>query len=343
MLDADAHRPDRAPDRGLRAGAPADRRRGRRRPLPLGRCDRDPGGLPVPRALAAARRAPGRRRLPQRRHQPGRRAGLAAARRRDPGRRGGRHRRLPGVVVLVCGDVGLLRAAGRPLRAPLRGRRAPAPGAQRASPLAVGPREAGRGADRWAGCDRGPPEHRHHRRQAPVRRAARKLLRGGGGRRQGADLVAMGAGFYLVPEVSRRRAEGLDTRAVLLKSLAIVLVCAVPVLLIYGGASHLLISSVFGAAKAGASDSLIILGLAFAVLACTYLAIQYMLALKRAWFLLGVGAVALAEPALLLNASHRPASFAAVVLGVQVLAALIAFALALRPERGRLEQPELNG
>jgi O-antigen/teichoic acid export membrane protein len=147
--------------------------------------------------------------------------------------------------------------------------------------------------------------------------------------------VAMGAGFYLVPEVSRRRAEGLDTRVVLLKSLAIVAVCAVPVLLIYGGASHLLISSVFGASKAGAAGSLIILGLAFAVLACTYLAIQYMLALKRAWFLLGVGVVALAEPGLLLNAPHRPASFAAVVLGVQVLAALIAFAMALRPERRR--------
>lgn len=143
--------------------------------------------------------------------------------------------------------------------------------------------------------------------------------------------VAMGAGFYLVPEVSRRRAEGLDPRPVLIRTLAIILVCALPVLAIFAGASHLLIATVFGTAKATASDSLIILGLAFTVLACTYLAIQYMLALKRTWFLLGVGLVAVAEPAALLNASHRPAAFAAVVLAVQALAALVAFTLALAP------------
>ena len=41
--------------------------------------------------------------------------------------------------------------------------------------------------------------------------------------------VAMGAGFYLVPEVSRRHAAGEDGRPVLAKALAIVAVCAVPV------------------------------------------------------------------------------------------------------------------
>ena len=45
--------------------------------------------------------------------------------------------------------------------------------------------------------------------------------------------VAMGAGFYLVPEVSRRRAAGEDTRPVLGKSLAIVGVAAIPCLLIF--------------------------------------------------------------------------------------------------------------
>jgi O-antigen/teichoic acid export membrane protein len=154
--------------------------------------------------------------------------------------------------------------------------------------------------------------------------------------------VAIGAGFYLVPEVSRRRAEGLDTRSVLLKSLGIIFVCAVPVLLIFGGAGHLLIASVFGKAKATASDSLLILGLAFTVLSTTYLAIQYMLALKRTRFLIGVGIVALAEPALLLNASHRPASFAAVVLGIQAAAAAVAFTLALRRDRPARREPPLD-
>jgi len=50
--------------------------------------------------------------------------------------------------------------------------------------------------------------------------------------------VAMGAGFYLVPECSRRRAQGKDTRLVLLKTLAIIGVCAVVIIISIGrGAS----------------------------------------------------------------------------------------------------------
>ncbi len=142
--------------------------------------------------------------------------------------------------------------------------------------------------------------------------------------------VAIGASFYLVPEVSRRGAEGKETRPVLFRSLAIVLVCAVPVLLIFAVAAEPLLRIAFGANRTAASDSLIVLGVAFTVLACTYLAIQYMLALKRTWFLVPIGLVAIAEPILLLNASTQPASFAAVVLAVQAAAAVVAFTLALR-------------
>jgi O-antigen/teichoic acid export membrane protein len=141
--------------------------------------------------------------------------------------------------------------------------------------------------------------------------------------------VAIGAGFYLVPEVSRRRAEGQDTRTVLLKTLAIVLVAALPCLLIYAFASHLLISAVFGAKKASASNSLLPLGAAFTVLACTYLAVQYMLALKRTWFLVPLGLVAIAEPFVLAHGPKHPTGFAAVVLAVQVVAAVLAFVIAL--------------
>ena len=147
--------------------------------------------------------------------------------------------------------------------------------------------------------------------------------------------VAIGAGFYLVPEVSRRRAEGQDTRTVLIKTLGIVLVASLPCLLIYAFASHLLISTVFGAKKASASNSLLPLGAAFTVLACTYLAVQYMLALKRTWFLLPLGLIAVAEPVLLLQAPRNPAGFAVVVLGIQAVAAVVAFALAFRRDRVR--------
>jgi O-antigen/teichoic acid export membrane protein len=145
--------------------------------------------------------------------------------------------------------------------------------------------------------------------------------------------VAMGAGFYLVPEVSRRHSAGEDTRPVLAKALAIVAVAAIPCLLIYGFASTPLIRAAFKSNRLLAVDALFILGMAFTVLAATYLAVQYMLALKRSWFLLPLGAVAVAEPILLLNASHEPKQFAVVVLGVQVAAAVVAFAMALRPSK----------
>jgi O-antigen/teichoic acid export membrane protein len=142
--------------------------------------------------------------------------------------------------------------------------------------------------------------------------------------------VAIGAGFYLVPEVSRRRSEGKDTRSVLVRALGIIAVCAVPCLLIYAFAPRILLKAAFGPKRLGAADSLFVLGLAFTVLAATYLAIQYMLALKRTWFLIVLAAVAAAEPILLLQASNKPAGFAGVVLAVQAAGALLAFALALR-------------
>jgi O-antigen/teichoic acid export membrane protein len=151
--------------------------------------------------------------------------------------------------------------------------------------------------------------------------------------------VAIGAGFYLVPEVSRRRAEGEDTRPVLFRALGIIVVCAIPCLLIFAFGSHLLISTVFGQKKAGASDALLPLGAAFTVLAATYLAIQYLLALKRTWFLIPIGIVAIAEPILLLHASRDPSSFAAVVLGIQVAGAVVAWTLALRPDKSAPPPP----
>ena len=165
--------------------------------------------------------------------------------------------------------------------------------------------------------------------------------------------VAMGAGFYLVPEVSRRHSSGEDGRPVLGKALAIVAVAAVPCLLIYGFGSTPLIRAAFGSKRLGAVDALFVLGVAFTVLAATYLAVQYMLALKRTWFLLPLGLVAVAEPILLLQASKEPKGFATVVLGVQIAGALIAFGMALRPDKARpsradqpppgLEEPELVG
>jgi O-antigen/teichoic acid export membrane protein len=141
--------------------------------------------------------------------------------------------------------------------------------------------------------------------------------------------IAIGAGFYLVPEVSRRRANGEDPRPILVRAVGIVVVCAIPCLLIFAFGAQLLIKGVFGTSKASAYHALLPLGAAFTVLAMTYLAIQYMLALKRTWFLIAIGVVAIAEPILLLHASKQASSFASVVLAIQAVGAVLAFSIAL--------------
>ncbi len=146
--------------------------------------------------------------------------------------------------------------------------------------------------------------------------------------------IAMGAGFYLVPETSRRHAEGQDTRPVLLRALGIVLVCALPVLAIFAFGGRLLLELAFGPDRLLAVDALLPLGVAFTLLALTYLAIQYLLALRRTAFLLPLGAIALAEPALLLTvAPDTPDGFSAIVLATQAVATVVALALAFA--RGR--------
>jgi O-antigen/teichoic acid export membrane protein len=146
--------------------------------------------------------------------------------------------------------------------------------------------------------------------------------------------VAIGVGFYLVPETSRRDAEGQDTRPVLLRSLGIVLACAIPVLLIFALGGRLLLRLAFGADRLLAVDALLPLGVAFTLLALTYLGIQYLLALHRTRFLIPLGLVAIAEPALLLTAAPAdPNGFAATVLALQAVAAALALGLALRAQK----------
>lgn len=152
--------------------------------------------------------------------------------------------------------------------------------------------------------------------------------------------VAMGAGFYLVPETSRRHAEGEDTRPVLARAIGIVLVCAVPVLAIFALVPRLLLRLAFGPDRLLASDSLLVLGVAFTLLSLTYLAVQYLLALRRTRFLIPLGLVAAAEPVLLLTvAASDPPGFAALLLAVQAVAAALALAMAFAPPRSRHPTP----
>lgn len=141
--------------------------------------------------------------------------------------------------------------------------------------------------------------------------------------------VAIGLGLHLLPEATRRAAAGLDPRPVLYRALGLLAVVATPALAIFALAPHLLLSLAFGQATQ-ASGELLLLGAAMTLLAVAYLTVLYMIALGQAQFLWVLGAVAIVEPFLLTAGNFSLLSFAAIVFGVQCLAASGVLALGLR-------------
>ena len=143
--------------------------------------------------------------------------------------------------------------------------------------------------------------------------------------------VAIGIGFHLLPEATRRHAEGEDARPVLTRALALIGIVSLPALLIFAGAPHLLLELAFGPKYAAGADALLILGAAMALLAATYLAVQYLLALGHQRFLLVLAAVAVADVLLLVvSGGDTLVRFAAVVLGAQALGVAATLWTALR-------------
>jgi glycosyltransferase involved in cell wall biosynthesis/O-antigen/teichoic acid export membrane protein len=141
--------------------------------------------------------------------------------------------------------------------------------------------------------------------------------------------VAIGIGLYLLPEATRRAAAGLDPRPVFLRTLGLLALVSVPALAIFALVPALLLRLAFGEAFTSAADALVLLGAAMTLLAVAYLAVQYMLALRRVAFLWVLGVVAVAEPFLLTLGDMGLVTFASVVFGLQCVAAAGALALAL--------------
>jgi len=142
--------------------------------------------------------------------------------------------------------------------------------------------------------------------------------------------VAIGIGLHLLPEATRRAAAGLDPRPVLLRALAIAAIVATPALIIFAAFPHLLLRIAFGERLTQASSALVVLGAAMTLLAVAYLSVQYMIALGQRSFLWVLGLVAIVEPLLLAAGGASILSFAAVVFGLQCVAASGVLALGLR-------------
>lgn len=147
--------------------------------------------------------------------------------------------------------------------------------------------------------------------------------------------IAVGLGMYLLPESTRRASVGEDARPVLLKTVGVAVVTAVPITLVFAFGGHLLLDKVFGKDFATADTALPILGVAMGFLAITYLCVQYLLALHRKRFVLVLAAGAILDPLLLLLAGHKLTSIALVLAGLQTaLACTIGF-IAMRTRAGR--------
>jgi O-antigen/teichoic acid export membrane protein len=141
--------------------------------------------------------------------------------------------------------------------------------------------------------------------------------------------IAVGLGMWLLPEAVRRGAAGADPRPVLLRAFALIGVVAVPALLAYAVVPRLVLGTAFGSEYESGDEILLLLGIAYALLALTYLAVQFLLGMRRRGPVWGLAVVAAAEVLILLRLDSLR-SFAVAVLAVQAGAAAITVGTALR-------------
>jgi O-antigen/teichoic acid export membrane protein len=151
--------------------------------------------------------------------------------------------------------------------------------------------------------------------------------------------VAIGLGMYLLPEAARRVRGGEDGRPILLRTLALIGAVAVPMVLVYAVAAKPLLGAVFGDDLTQASGALPWLGLAMALLACAYLAVQYLLAIGRIAFIGVLAPAAAAEVLLLIAVGANLTQIALVLFGLQLVCATVMLGLSLRTPSPRVPAP----
>ena len=146
--------------------------------------------------------------------------------------------------------------------------------------------------------------------------------------------VAVGIGLWVVPEATRAAAAGRDPRRVLARALGLIGLVALPALAIFAAVPSLLLGIAFGADYERGDEVLLMLGGAYALLAATYLCVQFLLGLHHRWFVAVLLVAAAAEPMLLLGADSLR-SFAGTVLAVQGGAALAVLLVAVGVKTSR--------
>jgi O-antigen/teichoic acid export membrane protein len=142
--------------------------------------------------------------------------------------------------------------------------------------------------------------------------------------------VAVGLGLYLLPEAARRAKTGVDARSVLVRSLGLIALCAAPMMLIFGFGAEQLLAAVFGDDLTEAAGALPWLGLAMTLLACSYLAVQYLLALGRWRFIWVLAVAAAVEIGLLAGIDANLTQVGVTLFAIQLCCAVVMLAVALR-------------
>jgi O-antigen/teichoic acid export membrane protein len=142
--------------------------------------------------------------------------------------------------------------------------------------------------------------------------------------------VAVGLGLYLVPETARRTEAGGHARPILERTLALILAFSVPPLLIFSLAGEPLLRAAFGDDLTRGSDALPWLGLAMTLLACSYLSVQYLLALGRTGFIWALAVGVVVEVAVVAAIGADLTAVARALCAVQAGVAAIVVGTALR-------------
>jgi O-antigen/teichoic acid export membrane protein len=143
--------------------------------------------------------------------------------------------------------------------------------------------------------------------------------------------IAIGLSAYLVPEVARR-AGGDGARQILLKVVGLVAALAVPMVLVYAVAAGPILVHILHVH--GATGALPFFGLAMSMLALTYLATQYQLALHQSRFLVVLALGGFAQPLIMVAVGAKLTALALSLLGLHVVVAATMITLALRTRAG---------
>ena len=150
--------------------------------------------------------------------------------------------------------------------------------------------------------------------------------------------VGIGLSLYLVPEAARRTHLGESAIGVLSRTLGLIAMLAVPMVLVYAVAAKPVLRVAFD--LTGASGALPWLGIAMSLLACTYLAVQYQLALHKAAFLVVIAIAAVVQPAAMIAIGDDLTALAMGLLVVNAGLAVAMLALAFRAVARAEEIPD---